>query len=174
MNLICVGDGDIPVLMEIANGNQADKARFAGLLQEFREQWTFEGLCIADGALYSADNLKAMAGLKWLTRVPLSIKQAAALVDEKTQLQKSQIKGYTIAEYSSEYAEVSQRWLLIESEQRRKSDLEKLSKKIEQKQKTCQQELQMLSKKGFCLCSRCSSSSRETICKNGLASTFRH
>jgi transposase len=29
MNLICVGDGDIPVLMEIASGNQSDKVRFA-------------------------------------------------------------------------------------------------------------------------------------------------
>ena len=62
MNLICVGDGDIPVLMEIASGNQSDKVRFAQLFQEFREQWTFEGLCVADGALYSADNLTAMTG----------------------------------------------------------------------------------------------------------------
>lgn len=159
--------------MEIANGNQADKARFAGL-QEFREQWTFKGLCVADGALSSADNLKAMAGLKWLTRVPLSIKQAAALVDEKTQLPKSQLKGYTIAESSSEYGEVSQRWLLIDSEPRRKSDLEKLEKKIEQKQKTCQQELQVLSKIRFCLCRRCASGSTETVSKNGMASTLRH
>ena len=30
MNLICVGDGDIPVLMEMASGNQSDKTRFAG------------------------------------------------------------------------------------------------------------------------------------------------
>ena len=62
MNLICVGDGDIPVLMEIASGNQSDKVRFAQLFQELREQWTFEGLCVADGALYSADNLTAMTG----------------------------------------------------------------------------------------------------------------
>ena len=79
MNLICVGDGDIPVLMEIAGGNQSDKARFAQLFQDFREQWTFEGLCVADGALYSADNLTAMTGLRWLTRVPLSIKAADAI-----------------------------------------------------------------------------------------------
>ena len=36
MNLICVGDGDIPVMMEIASGNQSDKARFAQLFQDFR------------------------------------------------------------------------------------------------------------------------------------------
>jgi transposase len=66
MNLICVGDGDIPVFMEIASGNQSDKVRFAGLFQEFRQQWTFDGLCVADGALYSADNLTAMTKtMKW-------------------------------------------------------------------------------------------------------------
>jgi transposase len=47
MNLICVGDGDIPVLMEIVSANQSDKARFAQLFQDFSQQWTFEGLCVA-------------------------------------------------------------------------------------------------------------------------------
>jgi transposase len=82
MNLICMGDGDIPVLMEMASGNQSDKGRFAQLFQDFSKQWTFDGLCVADGALYSADNITAMAGLKWVTRVPLSISAAVTLVDE--------------------------------------------------------------------------------------------
>ena len=51
MNLICIGDGDIPVMMEVVSGNQSDKARFAKLLQEFKEQWTFEGIYVADAAL---------------------------------------------------------------------------------------------------------------------------
>jgi transposase len=51
MNLICVGDGDIPVLMEIASENQSDKTRFAQLFQEFSKQWAFDGLCVVDGAL---------------------------------------------------------------------------------------------------------------------------
>jgi transposase len=105
MNLICVADGDIPVLMEIASGNQSDKARFAGLFQDFSKQWTFDGLCVADGALYSADNITAMTGLIWLTRVPLSINAAAALVDEVVELKPSDIKGYRIKESRSEYAE---------------------------------------------------------------------
>jgi transposase len=84
MNLICVGDGDIPVMMEVVSGNQADKARFAKLLQEFKAQWTFEGICVADAALYSEENLLAMTGLKWLTRVPLSIKAAGELEETRT------------------------------------------------------------------------------------------
>jgi transposase len=149
MNLICVGDGDIPVLMEIGSGNQSDKGKFAELLQRFKEQWSFEGLCIADSALYSADNLKAMSGLQWLTRVPLSIKEASSLVNSTVALTPSVIKGYAFAESSSEYGGVSQRWILIESEQRRKSDLKQLTKKIEQYQQKAVQELQRLSTQEF-------------------------
>lgn len=145
MNLICVGDGDIPVLMEIASGNQSDKARFARLFQDFSKQWTFDGLCGADGALYSADNITAMTGLKWLTRVPLSLNAAAALVDEVVELKPSDLKGYSIKESLSEYAGVEQRWFLIESEQRRKSDLQQLKKRIERHRQKSQQELNQLS-----------------------------
>jgi transposase len=145
MNLICVGDGDIPVLMEIASGNQSDKTRFAQLFQDFSKQWTFDGLCIADGALYSADNITAMTGLKWLTRVPLSIGAAATLVSEVVALAPSDIEGYTLRESSREYAGVEQRWFLIESEQRRKSDLKQLTQKIERHRQKSQQELNQLS-----------------------------
>ena len=145
MNLICVGDGDIPIMMEIASGNQSDKARFAQLFQDFSKQWTFDGLCVADGALYSADNITAMTGLKWLTRVPLTISAATALVDELVELTDSDIKGYRIKESSSEYAGIEQRWFLVESEQRRKSDLKQLTKKIERHRQKSQQELRQLS-----------------------------
>jgi transposase len=149
MNLICVGDGDIPVLMEIASGNQSDKVRFAQLFQDLRQQWTFEGLCVADGALYSADNLMAMAGLRWLTRVPLSIKAAATLVDEVVELIPSIINGYSLKESRSEYAGIEQRWILVESQARRNSDLKQLAKKIEQYQQKYQQEFQALSRQEF-------------------------
>ena len=125
--------------------------------QDFKEQWTFEGLCVADGALYSSDNLTAMTGLRWLTRVPLSIKAEATLVDEVVELTPSVIKGYSLKESRSEYAGVEQRWLLIESEQRawrvtrpaRNSDLKQLVKKIEQYQHKYLQELQVLSAQEF-------------------------
>jgi transposase len=149
MNLVCVGDGDIPVLMEIGSGNHSDTARFAALLQAFKQQWTFEGLCVADGALYSADNLTAMTGLRWLTRVPLRINLASTLVDSTVAFNPSILKGYTFTESSCEYGGVPQRWFLIESEQRRKSDLEQLDEKIEQLKHCAQQDLQRLSTQEF-------------------------
>jgi transposase len=149
MNLICVGDGDIPVMMEVVSGNQADKARFAGLLQEFKEQWTFEGICVGDAALYSEENLVAMTGLKWLTRVPLSIKAASDLEASTTDLQESKFKGYTTNESVSEYGGVRQRWILVDSQARRKSDIKKLDKKLEQIQQRYHQDLQTLAGQDF-------------------------
>ena len=39
MDVICTGDGDIPLFIRIADGNEADKAVFARLMREFREEW---------------------------------------------------------------------------------------------------------------------------------------
>ena len=131
LNLICAGDGDIPVFLELANGNQSDKARFADLFQDFKQQWTFDGLCVADGALYSRENLKTMSGLRWLTRVPLTVNAASTLVEQVLELKPTELKGYQYAEVLNEYGEVPQRWWLIESAERRRADLKKLTQKIE-------------------------------------------
>ena len=64
-------------------------------------------------------------------------------------LQSSKFKGYTTAESVSEYGGVSQRWILVESQERRKSDIKKLDKKIEQIQQNCHQELQTLAGQDF-------------------------
>jgi transposase len=90
-----------------------------------------------------------MTNLQWLTRVPLSIKEASKRVDEKIEWQPSTVKGYKLSESRSEYGGVQQRWLLIESEQRRKSDLERLTKKIQQYRQKFQQEMKGLSTQEF-------------------------
>ncbi len=149
MNLICAGDGDIPLWLEMGNGNQSDKAKFTEILQEFKAQWNFDGLCVADAALYSQDNLQSMQGLNWLTRVPLTLKEAQENIEHATDFEASQIKGYTIAQSTSNYGGVKQRWFIIESEKRRTSDLEQLEKQLETAQKQAQKKLQKLCTQEF-------------------------
>jgi transposase len=66
-------------------------------------------------------------------------------VDEVGELGDSGVPGYRIKESRSEYGGVEQRWFLIESEQRRKSDLKQLTKKIERHRQKSRQELNPLS-----------------------------
>ena len=118
LDLICSGDGDVPLFLRVADGNEADKAVFAEILCDFSKQLTLDSLMVADSALYSAANLEQMKQLKWLCRVPLTVKQAKNLVSELTEkeLLKSAVKGYFLAERSSNYGGIAQRWLVVESQ----------------------------------------------------------
>ena len=103
MNLVCWGDSDIPAFIELADGNQSDKARFAKVIEQFQEQWDLDGLYVADSALYSADNLKQLNNLRWISRVPMTLSAASALVEEidESAFCASTLAGYRIAEVGS-------------------------------------------------------------------------
>ena len=148
---IVTGDGDVPLYLKIDDGNADDKSVFVERLKEFKKQWTFDGICVADSALYTAENLSAMAGMKWITRVPLSIQEAQDKICniEDSDWEKSQIKGYKIATRTSEYAKSKQRWLVIESEIRKQADLKKIIKQVEKQSESAKARLHKLSKQNF-------------------------
>lgn len=151
MNLVCWGDGDVPALIALADGNQSDKACFADLLLAFQQQWQFDGLYVADSALYSEDNLQALSGLQWLTRVPLTVKSARELVATlpEAAFQSSGLAGYRIASVCNAYGGVRQRWVVVESEARRQSDLAKLEQTIAQATTQAQAQLTRLQRQEF-------------------------
>ncbi|MBA4467294.1 IS1634 family transposase, partial [Cylindrospermopsis raciborskii CS-506_A] len=79
-------------------------------------------LMVADSALYTESNLKMMSELSWLCRVPVSIKAAKSLI--------LTIPEYKLASKIENYAGIEQRWLVVQSQERRESDLRKLTQKI--------------------------------------------
>ncbi|NET52893.1 MAG: IS1634 family transposase, partial [Merismopedia sp. SIO2A8] len=151
MNLVCWDDGAIPAFIELADGNQADKARFAGLMQAFKEQWQFDGLYVADGALYSADNLVLLTGMTWLSRVPLTNTVATELVEQISNdaFEALDAEGYRMAQVCTSYAGVPQRWFVIESESRLQSDLHQWHKTLAAAQRTAQTQLKRLCSVSF-------------------------
>ena len=113
LDLLVSSDGDIPLLFRRASGDESDKAVFAQILVEYDEQIDFEGIMVADSALYSKSNLKLMSNMKWISRVPLSIKKAKNLVKgfTSTELKPSESKGYSYQEEKVSYGGIEQRWL---------------------------------------------------------------
>ncbi len=146
INLVCWDDGAIPAFIELADGNQSDKARFAGLMQDFKAQWNFDGLYVADGALYSADNLVLLEGMEWLSRVPLTNTVATELVEQLSDetFETIEPEGYRMAQVCTNYAGVPQRWIVIESESRLQSDLKQWNKRLALAQRTAQTQLKRL------------------------------
>jgi transposase len=151
VDLISSGDGDVPLFLRVADGNEADNAVFAKILCEFREQLTLDSLMVADSALYSAPNLALMTNLKWLCRVPLTIKEAKDLVStiSEEQLVNSEIEGYKLAVHKSHYGGIEQRWLVVESQSRREADQDKLQQKLSKSEKEAQKKLKQLCTEKF-------------------------
>ncbi len=75
---------------------------------------------VADSALYSAANIALMKEMKWLCRVPLTVGYAKQIISDLAlgEFAKSEIDGYSFVVKTSNYGDVKQRWLIVESEQR--------------------------------------------------------
>jgi transposase len=132
VDLMCSGDGDIPLYLRVGDGNEADSAMFAQLVSKFRQQWQIDALFVADAALYNADNLIQMKQLRWVSRVPATLKDAQELLINlhPQALVPSELAGYKIAALGNQYSGINQRWLLVESQARLESDLAQLDKQI--------------------------------------------
>jgi len=151
IDMIVTGDGDVPLYLKVDSGNVDDKSVFVERLKEFKKQWTFSGIYVGDSALYTADNLSAMRGMKWITRVPLSVKEAKNKIVEieENEWEESQIKGYKMAERESEYGGIKQRWVVVESEARKKARVKQIDKHIEKQEEKAQASVRKLYRQLF-------------------------
>lgn len=147
LDLICSGDGDVPLFLRVASGNESDNSIFASICQDFKKQLNLDSLMVADSALYSAPNLEMLTNLKWLTRVPLSLKQAQQLVSQlnESEFHQSSVTGYRWSEHKSNYGGIAQRWLVVESSLRRDADQRKLEKNLKKAEIEGQKKLRELS-----------------------------
>ncbi|MHC5725040.1 MAG: IS1634 family transposase, partial [Nostoc sp.] len=138
IDLISSGDGDIPIFLKSASGNQSDSSSFANIFLEYKEQMqkseikNEDSLMVADAALYNAKNISSLFGTRWLCRVPMTIGLAKELVSTllSTNFISSSLSGYYYSVVKSNYGGVEQRWLVVESTERKESDLRKLEKRI--------------------------------------------
>ena len=75
VNLICSEDGGVvPLWLQVADGNQSDAQTFAGVMGDFSAQWDADALFVIDAAFYSEPNLRHVSSLRWLSRVPQTLK----------------------------------------------------------------------------------------------------
>ena len=151
IEMICSGDGDIPIFLKLASGNQVDSSCFGQIAVEYQKQLEVNSLIVADSALYTESNLKMMSELSWLCRVPVSIKTAKSLIltIPESEFIDSTIPGYKLASKIENYAGIEQRWLVVQSQERRESDLRKLTQKIIKSESKAVQDLRKLSQEEF-------------------------
>lgn len=152
IDLISSSDGDIPIFLKSASGNQSDSSSFANIFLEYKEQMqkpqikNEDSLMVADAAFYNAKNISSLFGTRWLSRVPMTIKLAKELVSTllSTNFISSSLTGYYYSVVKSNYGGVEQRWLVVESTERKESDLRKLEKRISKSKTSALDQLKKL------------------------------
>lgn len=121
LSLICSHQSGIPIWLAALDGNAADSSQFPKTVQAYVAQFQ-EGddvpVIVADTALYSADMLKEMEGVSWVTRVPASVSEVKDLYQTVSPEQMRSIDDgdYKVWTVDSDYGGVAQRWVLVYSE----------------------------------------------------------
>jgi transposase len=152
VDLMSAKGGGIPLFLRVADGNEADQSVFSALLTDFRQRMDLDALFVADSALYRAQSLASLGKLRWLCRVPLTIKRARRVLAEAPQeaFVRSPIhEGYRLYETKSDYAGVPQRWLVVESEQLQKAAGERLERRLLRRERELGRELSRLARETF-------------------------
>jgi transposase len=116
------GEGAIPVFLRPLNGNASDQRALIqtieALVRHLQEAGEEPGLYVADGGVYSAANLQrfADAGVRWISRVPATSREATALLDEEPASWARSADGQT--RWFSRQVELAQRrerWIVVET-----------------------------------------------------------
>jgi transposase len=153
VSLICTYRSTIPVWLEALSGNSADKATFPTTIQAYVAQLRTSEVpyFIADSALYSEANLRALSAVYWITRVPETIQAAQHLLQtvEPAEMPPSPQAGYSCCEVDSQYGGVAQRWLVVFSQQAYKRDVAAFQNQLTRYQEQAQQQLWHLSHREF-------------------------
>ncbi len=152
VNLITGQRSQLPVWMEALSGNHSDKDSFPPTIQAFCQQMQAGEDCfmVVDSALYGAENLQDLGEIRWLTRVPETLKQAKRLVaetdaDDMTELS----QGYACLEVLSDYGDVAQRWLVVYSPVAAQREEKTLLKRVAKEEKAARTAWRKLSGQTF-------------------------
>lgn len=165
VTLITSQKGRIPLWLEALDGNSSDKNSFSQSvdaycrhLAEGRTPWF-----VLDSAAYTADNIAHWGSQKrWVTRVPETITEAQIALQSVTTQEMTRLdNGYAIHATTSEYGGVSQRWLVVYSEQAEQRELEQLNKRVTRAATQAEKALKALNNQAFA----CEQDARQAVAK---------
>jgi len=153
LGLICANTSSLPIWLTALDGNCSDKKSLVALAQAYLKQFKDAEetpYIVADSALYSKENLKTLSAVKWVTHVPVTLKQAQQLLTEIEQ-QQMQVGGkdYFYYERTVTYGGIEQRWLLVLSEPKLERDVKQLNKAVAKERDQANKTLKQLGRENF-------------------------
>jgi transposase len=153
LNMIVESQAGIVLHMQGLDGNMSDKTAFCQTITEHIQQLqTVQDLdCIVmDSAGYTKESLIACGtSLKWISRVPETLTESKAALAKSYDNWSFLAEGYQYVAIQSDYAGITQRWLLIFSEDAYQREMITLRNKYQKESSREYQEFDKLTKLAF-------------------------
>ncbi len=153
VQLLCSYRSQFPVWFKALDGNQSDKTSFPNTIREYLSQLRGSDApyFVADSALYTAQNIAKLRDVRFITRVPETLKAVKELYQtiSTEDMQPASLDGYSYLSVDSTYADVPQRWLVVYSQAAYHREVATLVKKIAKAQTAAQTSLNRLQNKTY-------------------------
>lgn len=153
VELICSYRSQLPIWLKALDGNTCDKNSFPETIRAYLKQLSGSDspYFVADSALYSAGNLQMLSDVRFITRVPETLKTVKALYETVSPelMEPAALDGYRYLSVRRTYADVPQRWLVVYSEAAYRKEMATLEKKIAKAKTVAEKALKRLENKTF-------------------------
>lgn len=138
LELITESRANLPMMMRPLSGDASDKTSFEETIERHVGQLRGDDggpsmVVVTDSAAFTRGCLAAYQrqGLRWLMSVPATVGQAKRHLEEVDPEElRPLVKGYRYKTFSTTYAEVEQRWLVIYSEAARERAAKRVDKEL--------------------------------------------
>lgn len=137
LSLITENQAGIPVYMKAHSGNSNDSETFKKLIKSHIASLKAAQTCqylIGDSALYTSETINELNAQSqyFITRVPQKLIEAKELLVNLDTLSFTDLNnGYRSIFVDSDYGGITQKWLVVRSEQAKKREMQTLEKRIE-------------------------------------------
>jgi transposase len=142
LELITESQANLPIMMRPLSGNASDKVSFKDAIERHIGQLQADGggggggglsMVVIDSAGFTQESLMACQrqGLRWVMRVPATVGEAKRRLEEvDPDKLKPLAEGYRYSAFTTTYATVKQRWLVIYSEAARERAAKQVEKEL--------------------------------------------
>ena len=126
----------IPLFTQPYSGNESDRKILLETIEKVKQNLNLEDKAyyVADSAFYTAHNLQTLGRHTfWISRPPSTIEEVRNLIHADVPLVAAKTEGYAVYECTSEYAGISQKWVLVSSEKGRVTKEKTFVKNLEKR-----------------------------------------
>jgi transposase len=146
LSMVCNQEG-VPLFVETLSGNASDKTTVVKTVKKIQKTLELDEKVyhIADSAIYNEDNITELGEhTLWITNVPTTITEMKDLRNTDVELGVCTDKRYSYHETTSSYGGMKQKWVLFESEARKKQMVKTFNNNIVKKLNTANKSLNKL------------------------------